>query len=141
ASRSEGRFRTCWVGRPAAPKGRCRRPRPGRATGTQGGSGRSWTVRASGTAGCVGTGWTSRPKGDPGVAGPPGLQGARGPAGPPSLDLGVGIERGTAMCEASEILLSAYCVDGIGALHIVGPTGASCEGDPGAKAVVVCARR
>jgi hypothetical protein len=41
------------------------------------------------------------------------------------------------MCEASEILLSAYCVDGIGALHIVGTTGATCAGDPGAKAVIV----
>jgi hypothetical protein len=61
--------------------------------------------------------------------------------GPPSLDLRVGIERGRAMCEASEILISAYCVDGIGALHIVGTTGATCDGDPGAKAVVVCARR
>jgi len=30
------------------------------------------------------------------------------------------------MCEASEILISAYCVDGIGALHIVGTTGATC---------------
>ena len=57
------------------------------------------------------------------------------------LDLRVGIERGTAMCQASEILISAYCVDGIGALHIVGTTGATCDGDPGAKAVVVCARR
>ena len=75
------------------------------------------------------------------LRGLPGLQGARGPAGPPSLNLRVGIERGTAMCEASEILLSAYCVDGIGALHIVGTTGATCDGDPGAKAVVVCARR
>ena len=39
------------------------------------------------------------------------------------------------MCEASEILLSAYCADGTGTLHIVGTTGATCEGDPGAKAV------
>ena len=44
------------------------------------------------------------------------------------------------MCEASEILLSAYCADGTGTLHIVGTTGATCDGDPGAKAVVVCAR-
>jgi hypothetical protein len=57
------------------------------------------------------------------------------------LDIRVGIELGKAMCEPSEILLSAYCVDGIGVLHIVGTAGATCEGDPGAKAVVVCARR
>jgi hypothetical protein len=61
--------------------------------------------------------------------------------GPPSLDIRVDIEQGKAMCEASEILLSAYCADGLGALHIVGTAGATCEGDPGTKAVVVCARR
>ena len=45
------------------------------------------------------------------------------------------------MCEPSEILLSAYCVDGIGVLHIVGTTGAACAGDASAKAVVVCAKK
>ena len=53
----------------------------------------------------------------------------------------VDVEQGKAICEASEILLSAYCADGLGVLHIVGTAGATCEGDPGAKAVVVCARR
>jgi hypothetical protein len=61
--------------------------------------------------------------------------------GPPSLDIRVDVEQGKAICEASEILLSAYCADGVGVLHIVGTAGATCEGDPGAKAVVVCARR
>jgi len=57
------------------------------------------------------------------------------------MDIRVDIEKGKAMCEATEILLSAYCADGVGVLHIVGTAGATCEGDPGAKAVVVCARR
>jgi hypothetical protein len=103
-------------GRPAGPKGRCRRPRPGRATGTQKRS-RRWTIRSPGIARCAGTNRTPRSRGDPGVAGLPGPPGTPGPAGPPSLNLRLGIERGTAMCEASEILLSAYCVDGTGALH------------------------
>jgi hypothetical protein len=51
------------------------------------------------------------------------------------------MEKGKAMCEATEILLSAYCADGVGVLHIIGTAGATCEGDQGAKAVVVCARR
>jgi hypothetical protein len=38
-------------------------------------------------------------------------------------------------------MISAYCADGMGSLHIVGTAGASCEGDPGIKAVVVCAKR
>jgi hypothetical protein len=57
------------------------------------------------------------------------------------MDIRADIEKGKAMCEPSEILLSAYCADGVGVLHIVGMAGATCEGDPGAKAVVVCARR
>jgi hypothetical protein len=57
------------------------------------------------------------------------------------MDIRVDIEKGKAMCEATEILLSAYCADGVGVLHIVGTAGATCEGDLGAKAVVVCARR
>ena len=77
-------------------------------------------------------------KGDISLTGP---QGTRGPAGPPLTDLRVDIEPGKAMCEPSEILLSAYCVDGIGVLHILGTTGATCEGDAHAKAVVVCAAR
>lgn len=64
------------------------------------------------------------PKGDIGLTGP---QGTRGPAGPPSTDLRVDIEPGKAMCEPSEILLSAYCVDGMGVLHILGTTGATCD--------------
>ena len=61
--------------------------------------------------------------------------------GPPSLDIRVDVEQGKALCEASEILLSAYCADGVGVLHIVGTAGATCEGDARAKAVVVCAAR
>jgi hypothetical protein len=38
-------------------------------------------------------------------------------------------------------MISAYCADGIGTLHIVGTTGATCEGDTSAKAVVVCAKK
>jgi hypothetical protein len=45
------------------------------------------------------------------------------------------------MCDASEFMVSAYCADGTGSLHIIGTAGASCEGDESAKAVVVCARR
>ena len=134
-------IRTCWIGGLAAPKGRCRRPRPGRAAGMKGDLGAAGPCGAQGLRGASGPVGPQGPKGDPGVAGPPGLRGARGPAGPPSLDLRVGIERGTAMREASEILISAYCVDGIGDLHIVGTTGATCDGDPGTKAVGRRARR
>jgi len=51
------------------------------------------------------------------------------------------IDQSKATCDASEIMLSAYCADGTASLHIVGTAGASCEGDPNAKAVVVCLRR
>jgi hypothetical protein len=46
-----------------------------------------------------------------------------------------------AACDASEIMLSAYCEDGTGSPRIIGTSGASCEGDPGGKAVVICLRR
>jgi predicted aspartyl protease len=92
----------------------------------------------SGSQGQLGPMGPQGPKGDTGATGPPGPQ---GPVGPPSLDLRVDIELGKAMCKASEILLSAYCADGIGALHIAGTTGATRVGDASAKAVVVCARR
>jgi hypothetical protein len=52
------------------------------------------------------------------------------------------MEPGKAMCDATtEFMISAYCADGVGALHIIGTLGASCEGDPNAKAVVICAKR
>ena len=51
----------------------------------------------------------------------------------------VGQEKAT--CDASEIMLSAYCQDGTGNLRIIGMSGASCEGDPGGKAVVICLKR
>jgi hypothetical protein len=38
-------------------------------------------------------------------------------------------------------MISAYCFGGIGNLRIDGMAGAACEGDPNAKAVVVCAAR
>jgi len=51
------------------------------------------------------------------------------------------IDQAKASCDASEIMISAYCAEGTGSLHIVGTIGASCDGDPVAKAVVVCARK
>ena len=51
------------------------------------------------------------------------------------------IDQAEAACDASEIMIGAYCADGLGSLHIVGTSGASCEGDAGAKAVVVCLKR
>jgi hypothetical protein len=51
------------------------------------------------------------------------------------------IEPTKAMCESSEILISAYCLDGAGALRIIGSAGATCDGDPPAKTVVVCVSR
>jgi len=35
-------------------------------------------------------------------------------------------------------MISAYCAGGVGNLRIDGTAGAACEGDPNAKAVVVC---
>jgi hypothetical protein len=46
-----------------------------------------------------------------------------------------------AACDSSEFMLSAYCADSIGVLRILGTNGAACEGDPSAKAVVVCVRK
>ena len=51
------------------------------------------------------------------------------------------INQAQAACGASEFMLSAYCADGIGTLRILGTNGAACEGDSGAKAVVVCVRK
>jgi hypothetical protein len=42
------------------------------------------------------------------------------------------------MCGVGEIMASAYCAGG-NSVHIVGTTGANCEG--GAKAVIVCAKQ
>ena len=67
------------------------------------------------------------------MAGPP------GPVG--NLDLRVIINQASAICDSSEVMIGAYCANGAGTLHIVGMAGASCDGDPDAKAVVVCARR
>ena len=85
-------------------------------------------------------------RGETGATGPAGPQGPRGLAGPagppgPSLDLRVLVGEAKESCDASEVMISAYCADGTGSLHIVGTAGASCDGDPAAKAVVVCARR
>ena len=60
---------------------------------------------------------------------------------PPRLDLRVIIDQAEAMCDASEIMIGAYCADGTGSLRIVGTSGASCAGDASAKAVVVCLKR
>ena len=59
------------------------------------------------------------PKGDPGAAG--------------TLDLRVLVDQSKAMCDASEFMISAYCADGIGNLHVFGTAGASCDGDPARK--------
>ncbi len=45
------------------------------------------------------------------------------------------------MCDASEIMLGAYCQDGIGSLRIIGVAGADCEGDPDARVVLTCLKR
>jgi hypothetical protein len=58
-----------------------------------------------------------------------------GPAGPPGSNLRVIDGQAKAMCDASEVMVSAYCEDGSGSLHIVGSAGASCEADANAKAV------
>jgi hypothetical protein len=68
------------------------------------------------------------PKGDPGPAaaaglnssggGPPGPQGALGP----DLTLRVVAEPLTAACDVSEIMVSAYCADGLGTLSILRTT-------------------
>jgi hypothetical protein len=123
---------------PQGPKGDVGAPGP---AGPQGLKGEVGVAGPSGPQGPRGLPGPQGPKGDPGVAGPLGPQGTRGPAGPPSTDLRVDIEQGKAMCAASEILISAYCFDGIGVLRIIGTTGATCTGDAGAKAVVVCATR
>jgi hypothetical protein len=43
-----------------------------------------------------------------------------------------------AACGAGEIMASAYCAGGA-AMHVVGTTGANCDG--GAKAVILCAKQ
>jgi hypothetical protein len=57
------------------------------------------------------------------------------------VDLRVIVDQAKAVCAASEVMIGAYCEDGVGSLHIIGRTGASCEGEPAGKAVVVCAGR
>ena len=44
-------------------------------------------------------------------------------------------------CDASEVMISAYCTGGDAKLHASGIMGAACDGDPAAKVVVVCAKR
>jgi hypothetical protein len=46
-----------------------------------------------------------------------------------------------AQCEPDEIMISAYCAGGAIELHLVGTTGASCEGESNPEAVVVCAKK
>jgi hypothetical protein len=57
------------------------------------------------------------------------------------VDLRVIVDQTKAMCADAEVMIGAYCEDGAGSLHIIGRTGASCEGEPAGKAVVVCAGR
>jgi hypothetical protein len=57
-----------------------------------------------------------------------------------NLDLRVIVNQASVTCDASELMLSAYCENGA-TLRIIGTAGASCEGAPDAKAVVVCAKR
>jgi len=45
------------------------------------------------------------------------------------------------MCDASEFTLSVYCAGGEAKLHVTGILGTSCDGDTGAKAIVVCLKR
>jgi hypothetical protein len=57
------------------------------------------------------------------------------------VDVRVIINQSRAACDSSEFMLSAYCADSIGSLRILGTNGAVCEGEPSAKAVVVCVRK
>ena len=57
------------------------------------------------------------------------------------MDVRVIINQSRAACDSSEFMLSAYCADSIGSLRILGTNGAACEGEPSAKAVVVCVRK
>ena len=44
-------------------------------------------------------------------------------------------------CETGEIMISAYCTGEGGTMHVIGMSGASCEGDSNPTAVVVCAKK
>jgi hypothetical protein len=57
------------------------------------------------------------------------------------LDIRVLTNTTEATCDASEFMFSAYCTGGEGKLHVSGLQGASCEGDPGVKVVVVCLKK
>jgi hypothetical protein len=46
-----------------------------------------------------------------------------------------------AACDASEIMISAYCAGNNTTTRTDGTTGAECDGDPNAKAVVACAAK
>ena len=116
---------------PAGPQG------PKGETGAEGRQGPPGPIGPEGSKGDPG------PIGPPGPQGPRGLAGAIGPGGPrgPSLDLRVIVGQAKASCDASEIMLSAYCEDGTTGPHILGTSGASCETDPSGKAVVICLKR
>jgi len=84
------------------------------------------------------------PKGDPG---PPGLPGPKGDAGPPGLAAAQGarirvvVGQIKAACDSSEIMISAYCAGNNATTRPDGMTGAECDGDPDAKAVLACAAK
>ena len=46
-----------------------------------------------------------------------------------------------AACDQSEIMISAYCAGDNTTIRMEGVTGAQCEGDANAKAVVSCAAK
>jgi hypothetical protein len=46
-----------------------------------------------------------------------------------------------AACDADEIMVSAYCAGQNATTRMDGMTGAECDGDPDAKAVVACAAK
>jgi hypothetical protein len=46
-----------------------------------------------------------------------------------------------AACDPSEIMVSAYCAGDNTTMRLDGMTGAQCEGDANAKAVVSCAAK
>jgi hypothetical protein len=72
------------------------------------------------------------PKGDPSPAARQGSTALAGPPGP-NLTLRVVAEPLTAVCDVSEIMVSAYCADGLGTLTHTGNDGAACEGEASAQ--------
>jgi hypothetical protein len=145
--RLQGRGRCAGPPGPAGPKGDAGAPGPEGPVGSAGPKGDPGVPGVIGLQGLKGDAGPIGSEGPQGSKGDPGPQGPAGPPGPPGAAAAQGarlhvvVGQAKASCDPNEIMISAYCAGVNATLRMDGMSGASCDGDPNAKAVVSCATK